>query len=196
MRQSARTLGCGVSRRWALGLLLGLAAAPATAAADPAAAYMEKVGKDLLNANRQGTAASFLRAIQRHADVAEIALYSLGQYKTKLPASMKEKYFRGVALFMSRYFADQSREYRVAKYTLGDSRKTDDGDFMVDSRIYMLSGRSYTVVWRVGKRGGKFRVLDAKVLGFSLVYLQRGLFTSYISKRKGDVSQLVAVLNG
>jgi hypothetical protein len=27
-----------------------------------------------------------------------------------------------------------------------------------------------------------------------LTYLQRGLFTSYLSKRKGDISQLVAAL--
>jgi hypothetical protein len=28
-----------------------------------------------------------------------------------------------------------------------------------------------------------------------LVYMQRGLFTSFISKRNGDVAQLVAALN-
>jgi len=38
-------------------------------------------------------------------------------------------------------------------------------------------------------------VLDAKVLGFSLVYLQRGLFTSFVSKRNGNVGELVAALN-
>jgi len=37
-------------------------------------------------------------------------------------------------------------------------------------------------------------VLDAKVLGFSLVYMQRALFTAFISKRNGDVRQLVAAL--
>jgi phospholipid transport system substrate-binding protein len=37
-------------------------------------------------------------------------------------------------------------------------------------------------------------VRDAKVLGFSMVYMQRGLFTSFISKRNGDVEQLVAAL--
>ena len=36
---------------------------------------------------------------------------------------------------------------------------------------------------------------DVKVLGFSLVYLQRGIFTSFISKRNGDVGQLVIALN-
>ncbi|MGL6180936.1 MAG: ABC transporter substrate-binding protein, partial [Aestuariivirga sp.] len=59
---------------------------------------------------------------------------------------------------------------------------------------YLLSGQSYTVVWRLSKNGSRYKVRDAKVLGFSMVYMQRGLFTSFISKRNGDVEQLVAAL--
>ena len=58
-----------------------------------------------------------------------------------------------------------------------------------------MSGQSYTVVWRLGKRKGGFKVEDAKVMGFSLIYLQRGIFTSFLSKRNGDVAQLVTALN-
>jgi len=39
-------------------------------------------------------------------------------------------------------------------------------------------------------------VADAKVLGFSMVYMQRGIFTSYLSKRKGDLLQLMNALEG
>src|SRR4029079_9000861 len=82
----------------------------------PSVAFMQKVGRDLLEAHRQGTVAAFLDVIQHYADVPEIALYSLGQYKANLGAGQRPRYFRGVAVFMSRYFSDQSREYRVAKY--------------------------------------------------------------------------------
>jgi ABC-type transporter MlaC component len=173
-------------------LLLGASAARS---ADHAAlVYMRQVAKDLLAANRQGTVASFLRAIQRHADIPEIALYSLGQYKARLPAGQREKYYRGVATFMSRYFADQSREYRVAKYDLGEVR-SDNKDVLIPSRVQLLSGATYTVTWRLSPRGKGYKVTDAKVLGFSLVYMQRGLFTSFLSKRNGDINQLVAALN-
>ena len=60
---------------------VALGAGSAIAADHPSMTYMRQVAKDLLAANRQGTVASFMRAIQRHADVPEIALYSLGQYK-------------------------------------------------------------------------------------------------------------------
>ena len=157
--------------------------------------YMKQVGKDLLAAHRNGTVASFLRAIQRHADVPDIALYSLGQYRDRLRNGDRQRYFRGVAMFMSRYFADQSREYPVAKYELG-SATADGKDVLVTSKVYLMSGQVYTVTWRLVWRDKGYKVSDAKVLGFSLTYLQRGIFTSYLSKRNGDVKQLMAALEG
>lgn len=161
----------------------------------PSIAYMKQVGKDLLSAHRQGTAASFLRVIQRYADVPEIGDYSLGSYHDKLPASQTSHYYRGVALFMARYFADQSREYPIAKYELDDASVDDDKNILIPSKVYLMNGQVYTVTWRLGWRKGGYKVTDVKVLGFSLVYLQRGIFQSYLSKRNGDVGQLVAALN-
>jgi ABC-type transporter MlaC component len=165
------------------------------ASTHPSITYMKQVGKDLLAAHRNGTVASFLRAIQRHADVPDIALYSLGQYRDRLNNGDRQRYFRGVAVFMSRYFADQSREFPVAKYELGEA--TPDGkDILVASKVYLMTGQVYTVTWRLVWRGKGYKVSDAKVLGFSLIYLQRGIFTSYLSKRNGDLKQLMAALEG
>jgi phospholipid transport system substrate-binding protein len=179
-----------------LGLGASIAApSSALAAEHPSIAYMRSVGKDMLNAHRQGTVASFRRAIQRHADVAQIADYSLGQYRPKLPGRQKERYYSGVATFMARYFADQSRQYPVAKYEIGEATVTADKDVQVSSKVYLMTGQTYTVVWVLAWRGGRYKVTDVKVMGFSLVYLQRGIFTSFVSKRNGDVNQLVAALN-
>lgn len=185
-----------LSRRAVLGLIAAAAMSPAFAAADRASlVYMKQVAKDLLNANRLGTVASFRRAIQRHADVGDIAIYSLGRYKGQLTATQRSRYFGGVATFMARYFADQSREYRVAKYEIGEPSVAGGGDVLIASKVYMMTGQTYTVNWRLARRGGRYKIVDAKVLGFSLVYMQRNLFTSYLSKRDGDVGQLVAALN-
>ena len=179
-----------------MGLCTMLAAGPAIAKGEhPSITYMKRVARDMLNANRQGTVASFRSAIQRHADIAGIADYSLGQYLTKLPRGQKSRYYEGVSTFMARYFADQSREYRVAKYEIGEATADDNKEVLIDTRVYLLSGDTYTVVWRLGWRRGRYKVLDAKVLGFSLVYLQRGIFTSFIGKRNGNVGELVAALN-
>jgi phospholipid transport system substrate-binding protein len=156
--------------------------------------FMRQFARDMLRAHRQGTVSSFKAAIEQYADVAAIGEYSLGQYKARLPAAQRQLYYNGVANFMARYFADQSRQYRIAKYELGNA-STDGKDILIDSKVYLISGQAYTVVWRLTPSRSSYKVTDSKVLGFSLVYMQRGLFTSYISKRNGDVAQLVAVLN-
>jgi ABC-type transporter MlaC component len=184
-----------MSRRSLLaGLALALAG-PAWAGDHPSLAYMRQVAKDLLNANRLGTSASFRRAIMRHADVADMADYSLGQYRSKLKATQRGAYYEGTATFMARYLADMTREYRVAKYVLGEATADDNKDVVIDSKVTMMSGDTYTVIWRLAWRRGGYKVTDVKVLGFSLMYMQRGIFTSYVAKKNGDVSQLVAALN-
>ena len=149
----------------------------------------------MLNAHRIGTVGKFSGVIQNYSDVTGISNYSLGQYKPKLQAAEREKYYRGVVTFMSRYFAEQSREYRVAKYEIGEATVDDDKNVVVSSRVFLLSGQTYNVSWQLSWIGGRYKITDVKVLGFSLTYLQRGLFTSFITKRKGDVSQLVVALN-
>ena len=189
-RASAR-----LTRRGAVAVLVAAFASPAFAAGEQQAlAYMRKVAKDMLNAHRQGTVASFKRAILRHADVGPIADYSLGQYRSKLPSGQREAYYAGTASFMARYFADQSREYVVSKYEIG-AASPDGDDVSVQTKVYLISGQSYTVVWKLTQRKGGWKVADAKVMGFSLIYLQRGIFTSFLSKRNGDVAQLVTALN-
>lgn len=195
MSKTRPSPAAALTRRAALAGLVAAFAAPAFAGSEDAAvAYMKKVAKDMLAAHRQGTVASFKRAIQRHADVAGIADYSLGQYRSKLQSSQKQAYYSGTATFMARYFADQSRDYVVSKYEVGQA-EVDGKDISVDTKVYLMNGQSYTVVWRLGKKGSGFKVEDAKVMGFSLTYLQRGIFTSFLSKRDGDVAQLVAALN-
>ena len=195
MMERAPANRAGITRRAVMTGLAACFASPAWAAEHPSLAYMRKVAKDMLNAHRQGTVASFKSAIARHADVAGIADYSLGQYRSKLPAGKKQAYYAGVVTFMSRYFADQSRDYPIAKYEIGAATVSSNEEIEINSKVFLLSGQTYTVNWRVGWRGGRYKVLDVKVLGFSLVYLQRGIFTSFVSKRKGNVGELVTALN-
>jgi hypothetical protein len=46
--------------------------------------------------------------INRHADVPAIALYALGPYRSELKRSQQRHFFRGVGMFIARYFADQA----------------------------------------------------------------------------------------
>lgn len=184
-----------ISRRTLLGLFAGFTASSALAADHPSITFMNKFGKDMLNAHRHGTVGKFEAVIEQYSDVVGISNYSLGQFKPALKPSLRERYYRGVIVFMARYFAEQSREYEIAKYEIGEATVDENKDVIVESKVYLLKGQVYNVKWRLKWISGSYKVADVKVLGFSLTYLQRGLFTSFLSKRKGDVSQLVAALN-
>ncbi len=190
-----------------LGLAAGLAAAalpsvPSVAASakaavrlHPAVRHMQKVASDLLRAQQRGTIASFSRALARHADIPAIADYSLGRYKSALPRSQTALYYRGVRAFMARYFADQSRKYRIVRTSIEETPRREGNDYIVRSRVWLDTGASYGVVWRLARKRGAWRVTDVKVMGFSLSFLQRGIFYRYLRKKNGDVRALVAALN-
>jgi phospholipid transport system substrate-binding protein len=186
-----------LTRRTILSGILGSLLAPSLAQAEhPSVGFMRQVGKELLAAHRQGTVASFLRVVQRHADIPEISSYSLGKYSGKLQSGQRGRYQRGVATYMSRYFALTSRDYTIAKYEVGEAKADANKDVLVESRVFLMTGQSYAVTWRLVWRGGKYKVRDAKVLGLWLTDFQRSDFTRYLGKRNGDINQLIVALSG
>ncbi len=161
----------------------------------PAVKYMKKVARDLIAAQRTGTISSFSAAIRQHADVPEIANYSLGRYRGKLRKSKRGAYYRGVRRFMARYFADQSKRYRVVKADISSNVTESSGAILVNTTVRLKSGATHNITWRLVKRRGSYRITDVKVFGFSLTFLQRGIFYRFLSKRNGDVNALVVALN-
>jgi ABC-type transporter MlaC component len=171
------------------------------AAADhPAITYAKKVADDLLAANRAGTITSFSRVLRRHADIPGISMYSLGNYRSRLPKSKSKRYFNGVTAFMARYFADQTRNYRVAKAEVLEASKGSDGEIVVNCLATLISGSKYRVQLVMRRAGSGYKITDVKVgvpvLGYvSLTYQQRGIFQKYLAKKGGDVNALVETLN-
>jgi phospholipid transport system substrate-binding protein len=183
-----------ISRRTFLAsIAIAAIASPALAGDHPSVVFMNKLGKDMLHAHRQGTVSAFQRVVQRYADIQGIADYSLGTFKVS--GGDRAKYQRGMTTFIARYFVEQSQNYPVAKFEIGEATVAENKNIFVESKVYMMAGQVYTVMWQVGWIGGQYRVVDAKFLGFSMTYQQRSLFTSYINKHNGDVGQLIVALN-
>jgi phospholipid transport system substrate-binding protein len=186
-----------ITRRTLLAALLGAVTSPALAAGEhPSVSYMRQVGKELLSAHRSGTVPSFLRVVQRYADVPAISENALGKYSGKLQSGQRSRYQRGVAVYMARYFALQSRDYTVAKYEVGDATVDNNKDVIVESKVFLLTGQTYSVAWRLVWKGGKYKIRDARVLGFWLTSFQRSDFTNYLDKRNGDINKLIVALSG
>ncbi|MGB5212342.1 MAG: ABC transporter substrate-binding protein [Anderseniella sp.] len=177
--------------------------APTVAADQAAIKFTKKVANDLLAANRSGTITSFARVLRRHADIPGISIYSLGKYQRFLRSSQNKRYYNGVTAFMARYFADQTREYRVAKADVLDAKKAKGSDIAVNTLVTLRTGNKYTVQFLLRPAGKSFKIADVKVsvpiVGFvSLTYQQRGIFQKFLVKKGGDqraVNQLVETLN-
>jgi phospholipid transport system substrate-binding protein len=192
-RLSARTSGGWV----AAGLLVmwaGMAGAPAQAA-DPAVVFMAQVGRELMAAARTHSEGAMSGVIERHADLTQIGLYSLGEYRTRLPHEERPSYFSGMARFIGRYAAAESPKYQVARVEWSDQTTRSASGVMVDSRIVLADGTSYDVRWAVSKYGNTYKVRDASVLGFSMTWLLKDFFEAYIAKNGGDPRALTAALN-
>ena len=186
------------------GLWAGVAGAFAPAVAGSAKAatplhptvkYMQATAAELMRVQNRPSARRFADVIRRRADVHAIAMYSLGRYKAQLPRKQKALYVKGVRQFMARYFADQARKYRVKKAVIEQTPRKDGDNWLVRSKVTLDTGQSYVVTWKLHRTRFGWRVVDVKVMGFSLSFLQRGLFYKFLQKKNGDVGALVMALN-
>ena len=178
-------------------LALGLAtrSLPGHAGENPAAVkFMKTVARSLVNAQRIGTRSAFRNVIRKYADLPTIAMYSLGRYRNKLKKSKRSKYYQGVNAFMGNYFATESRRNIVVQTQVNTDVKTKGNKAIVASKVKVSSGTVYNVTWQLVKRNRGYKIVDVKVLGFSLAYLQRGLFSSFLKKKNGNVDLLIAAL--
>jgi phospholipid transport system substrate-binding protein len=177
-----------------LALWVGIAAAPARAA-DPAVIFMAQVGRELMAAARTRSAGAMAGAVERHADLTQIGLYSLGEYRARLPQEERPTYFAGMARFIGRYAAAESPKYQVARVEWADQTVRSGSGVMVDSRIVMADGSGYDVRWALTKYGNSYKVRDAMVLGFWMTPFLKSLFEDYIAKNGGNPRALTLALS-
>ena len=188
-RIAAGCVAGGLAMLW-----IGMAAVPARAA-DPAVIFMAQVGKELMAAARTRSAGAMAGAVERHADLTQIGLYSLGEYRARLPEVERPSYFTGMARFIGRYAAAESPKYQVARVEWANQSVRSGSGVMVDSRIIMADGSGYDVRWALTRYGGSFKVRDAMVLGFWMTPFLKSLFEDYIAKNGGNPRALAAALN-
>jgi len=175
---------------------------PAAAKADvpPArkespAAYMKRVGNDLLLASRSGSAAQIAMVLNANADVQSIGLNALGDYARSLPKSDRPLYFNGMVNFIARYAAKEAPKYPIARFVITAQSQDDARGTYVDSHITLASGDAYDVRWLVVRRDGLYKVRDAQVIGFWMTSFLDNLFQNYISENGGNPKSLVVALN-
>lgn len=174
---------------------LAVAASQPAAAADPAVIYMSKVGRELMSAARSHSPSMMAQVIQKHGDIAYIALSALGNYRSRLSSSDKPEYYAGTTRFMARYAANEAPKYPVAKVEWSNESVRGGSGIMVDSVVTLRDGTTYEVRWLLSKSGSGYKVRDAMVYGFWMTPLLKNMFENYVSENGGNVRALTAALN-
>ena len=175
-----------------LGLVL---LAPRTAHAETATAFMQRAANDLLAANRTQSPMAFGSALRRYGDLPGIGLSSLGQYANGLPKPDRPLYFSGVVNFISRYAAKESGKFAIEKATILGQSEEDATGASVESRVWLRSGESYDVRWKLIRAGSSYKIRDAQVLGFWMTPFLADLFQKYIAENGGSSKALILALN-
>jgi phospholipid transport system substrate-binding protein len=176
-------------------MLWAAAAATPARAADPAVVYMAQVGRELMAAARSRSPSMMAAVVERYGDVAQIGLYSLGEYRTRLALAERPSYYSGMARFIGRYAASEAPKYPVARVEWSNQSVRGTSGLMVDSRVVLADGSAYDVRWLLFKYGNTYRVRDAMVLGFWMTPFLKNLFEDYIAKNGGNPRALTAALN-
>jgi len=170
--------------------------ATARAAGDRPASFLRHVSKELIAASKTRSPHILAAVIRRYGDVPDIGLYSLGEYRKKLPSNRRGSYYDGVARFMARYFLDQAKQYPIVKVDVYTPSRPADWGHKIDSKITLQSGSTYNIRWLVVPRGKGFKIRDVSILGFWMTPFQKRLFEGYIDDNGGKVSALLAALGG
>lgn len=180
----------------ALVAMIGLTvAAPAEAQAESPGAYMQRVAKDLLRANKGRSAQSFATALRSHLDVPSVGLTALGPYINRLPKAERPGYFSAMIGFISRYAAKESSNYAVSDAVVTGQSPDGKGGAMVDTTVTLTSGMSYDVRFKVVRRGGAYKVRDAQVIGIWMTPYINDLFQKHIADNGNNPRSLVTALN-
>lgn len=163
--------------------------------AESPARFMQRVANELISATRSGSTAAIAKVITNYADVYSIGLSALGSYAPRLKRSDRSAYHRGLTLFVARYAAKESPKYPVSKAVMTGTSKGGRNVFYVDSRVYLRGGQTYDVRWVIFKRGSRYKVRDAEVIGLRASSFLDTLFQNYIGENGGNPRALVAALN-
>jgi phospholipid transport system substrate-binding protein len=171
---------------------LGLAAAaPQLALASSAAeAYIDRLGKSVIDAANSGSVERFRSLLRQNADIPSIALFSLGPYRKNLPEASRAEYYRLVEHSISSVFAAHTNKLAGRILTVSGSRSAPDS-VIVASRLEQSGGRAIPVLWRVVQRGGGYKIFDVQVDGVWLANTQKTSFTSVLQRNGGSVEALM-----
>ncbi|MEM7427302.1 MAG: ABC transporter substrate-binding protein [Pseudomonadota bacterium] len=182
--------GTAASYVMALALVIGFVmTAPLEAQACGAKGFVREVSGKMLGAAKAGSVDKFRSLIKTYADVGAIGKFALGKHRKLVPASRRKAYEKGMLEFMAKTLAEYGKKFRAIEVEVGRCA----GE-KVNARLIRSSGRAQPVIYKVKKKGSKYKVVDLQVQNVWLGPLMRTTFNDVIKKGGGNIAALYKYL--
>ncbi len=132
-----------------------------------------------------------VKLFDKHADVPIIARAVLGSPWRQLNNMERTNFINAFRQYLAKKYTAQFSEFLGAQMMIERSRDSGSkAGIMVETRLLMPGSSPIKVGWQVSDASGKFKMIDVKIEGISLLTTERGEIRNQLSKEKGSVSRL------
>ena len=135
---------------------------------------------------------SLLNLFDRHADVPIIARAVLGTPWRQLSQIERTNFTNAFRQYLAKKYIAQFSEFTRAEMLIERSRDSGGkAGIMVETRLLMPGSAPIKVGWQVSDASGKFKMIDVKIEGVSLLTTERGEIRNQYSKEGRSISKLI-----
>ena len=149
-------------------------------AANPAEAFMDKIGRQVValfenkSLSDDQRLSKLVDLLDASVDFNTVARLVIGRFWRQASTQQRDEYAKLFREFTIVTIASQLRNYGGETYQITGSRVVDDRDTVVSSKIFRENGQPPTNVdWRVRKEGDGLKVIDVVGEGVSAVVTWR-----------------------
>jgi phospholipid transport system substrate-binding protein len=151
---------------------------------------MTAIGRNISPAQRT---AQLRELFQSYFDVAGIAEFALGRYRTSANPQQQQEYLRLYSDYTVHAYDTQLGQYGAASFRVTGSRSYGE-QIIVTSEIIRSGGSRVQIDWSLVNRRGDYKITDLSIGGISMKVTQRDEFAGWIQNNGGRFDALLAVL--
>lgn len=139
----------------------------------------------------------YLLLFRETFDVPKIGRFVLGRYWRKATTEQREEFLKTFELVTVRTFGPMITKFPISDFSVKEVRriKSHPNILLVHTIIRRINDTPIHIIWRMDEKTGKYKILDIKAEGISLLVTLRSEYSSYIS-REGGIDGLIAILLG
>ena len=144
------------------------------------------------NQNDENKKKSLINLFDKYADVPIIARAVLGSPWRQLSPVERSNFINAFRLYLAKKYIAQFSEFTGAEMLIERSRDSGGkAGIMVETRLLMPGSAPIKVGWQVSDASGRFKMIDVKIEGVSLLTTERGEIRNQYSKEGRSISKLI-----